>query len=514
MNFQFRNFSVVQAFFCAIVLLIIAAIGAGSGISTGANRQVAQTGSALQAVSITVRISEQIDCESPTDPATRVFFDIMPKEGREFTVIDHGYVRKFDVLASYEEAGLDGYFSNGSYEGLFTAQPGYTLAISAVVPFTVASRCGGAPPMPPLVPELIPISPVKEPTITPPVIQTISEPPLLPKEAEEPAQPPPASGNQAVAPTDSTTISSCGSETECAQLCSAKGGTNPAVSASRYYGAKACEEFTGEVIVPAPLSTLPAEQLNNEFREKTMDVFLDERSGVRAFADSDHDDITDFDEVNIYGTDPKVSDTDRDGVTDGAELLSGTNPSSTAASGVESKIIFEDPAQFGKTASEMLAVATVAASGTTTDTSGEVHISSLTISGKAPANSFITIFVYSEPIVVTIKTDEFGSWTYTLDKELPDGSHEVFAAVADSKGRVWAKSSPLPFVKTAAAVSVGSPILAPQNQAPGFFAGGSLYMLIVILVGILAIALLLIGWVTKQHASATTPDVPPHEQKN
>jgi hypothetical protein len=273
---------------------------------------------------------------------------------------------------------------------------------------------------------------------------------------------------------------------------------------------------------------------------------LSSRIGARAFLDTDNDGITDYDEVNIYRTDPKKTDTNGDGVSDGAQLLAGTDPlakvlpstppttstgkpsvppvkaTSTGMIATQQKIAYEDPKFAGDIKSRLLAVTDVAGITTkaedVTDTAmGEKKATTtkVKLEGKALPNSFVTIFVYSEPIVVTVKTDASGSWTYTLDKELSDGNHEVYSAITDVGGRILAKSEPLPFVKTAAAVSFGSAILlpAPAEQAPGFFSGGSLYALLAILVGILGVVFLLIGWMTRRNTPAITPGVI-DEQKN
>jgi len=42
--------------------------------------------------------------------------------------------------------------------------------------------------------------------------------------------------------------------------------------------------------------------------------------------DADADDLVDFDETDVYGTDPVRADTDNDGMEDGAEVVAGTNP--------------------------------------------------------------------------------------------------------------------------------------------------------------------------------------------
>ncbi len=43
-------------------------------------------------------------------------------------------------------------------------------------------------------------------------------------------------------------------------------------------------------------------------------------------ADTDGDELSDYDEVTVYGTNPLVQDTDGDGFPDGAEVRSGNNP--------------------------------------------------------------------------------------------------------------------------------------------------------------------------------------------
>ena len=42
--------------------------------------------------------------------------------------------------------------------------------------------------------------------------------------------------------------------------------------------------------------------------------------------DDDNDGLSDVDEIDIYGTNPLVVDTDNDGFNDGIEVFAGTNP--------------------------------------------------------------------------------------------------------------------------------------------------------------------------------------------
>lgn len=119
---------------------------------------------------------------------------------------------------------------------------------------------------------------------------------------------------------------------------------------------------------------------------------------------------------------------------------------------------------------------------------GTQSASKIEFRGKAIPNSFATLYIYSIPIVVTIKTDKDGYWNYTLDKELENGKHQVYVAITDVKGAVVAKSSPLPFIKEASAVTLDQINTAPvQQDSPSFVGDNYFYG------SILAIALIIIA---------------------
>lgn len=182
--------------------------------------------------------------------------------------------------------------------------------------------------------------------------------------------------------------------------------------------------------------------------------------------DTDHDAIPDVEEMRL-GTDPRSADTDRDGYVDGAEVFGGYDPKVFSPGDGRDKVVFESVKEKKDAAprtDRQYTVQAVEHAVSTTDPTKSV----IRLSGKGAPNRLITLYIYSDPIIVTVKTDAEGNWVYDLDKELPDGDHEVYVAVTDNVGKVAAVSEPLPFVKTAQAVTVKpTPAMqAKQNVSP------------------------------------------------
>lgn len=179
--------------------------------------------------------------------------------------------------------------------------------------------------------------------------------------------------------------------------------------------------------------------------------------------DSDGDGLPDAEEVRI-GSDPFGTDSDSDGFPDGAEVKNGFNPLKSAVSDRGDKVVFESPKEkrISKAAVEDKRLRVEKVERVARD-DGQAATK---ISGKGTPNSFLTIYIYSDPIVVTVKTDSDGNWSYELDRDLEDGNHEVYVAVTDATGRISAQSSPIPFVKTAEAISV-VPVSDVESETRG-----------------------------------------------
>lgn len=296
--------------------------------------------------------------------------------------------------------------------------------------------------------------------------------------------------------------SGCSSPEECKVYCRS-------TSARR----ELCEKYVTKPVVtnsdqmpPSPPQFLTDEpSITDETREqKIARGFIEERQGARAFLDLDDDGISDFDEINLYGTNPAMFDTDGDGVPDGAEILARTNPLGNVSTDVGDLageyVAYEDPRASTVLIPDVLSVAAVTVVATTTDAAGNLQAARIAFSGYALPNAFVTIYIFSDPIIVTVKTDASGAWTYTLDRNLPDGAHEVMIAIVDAGGKIIARSESFPFVKQAAAISIGSePVVFAEKTAPGFFNGSALIAFFAVLLGTLGIAVSVVGFTVRHH---------------
>jgi len=197
---------------------------------------------------------------------------------------------------------------------------------------------------------------------------------------------------------------------------------------------------------------------------QTFETIRKDRTDQDSSTDTDGDGISDFDEINLYSTDPALADSDNDGFTDGAEIISGFNPNDAAA---EAAIAYQSPKEsVGVVTTQKLQV---------TEVVPEVELSAgdsannvrAVVRGVGLPNSFVTLFVYSKPTIVTVRTEADGSFAYTFSKELEDGQHEVFVALTDNAGSIVAQSEVFTFIKEAQAFTpvdaqaVSGTIVAP-----------------------------------------------------
>lgn len=224
-------------------------------------------------------------------------------------------------------------------------------------------------------------------------------------------------------------------------------------------------------------------------RAERSDVIIKERIGDAVMKDSDKDGVTDFDEVNLYSTNPFAADTDSDGFTDGAEILSGHNPNDSKP---EVTVQYESPKDSGIVREDLLSVASIATLTSSLET-GTTKTPSAILTGTGLPNSYVTLYIFSAPIMVTVKTDAQGGWSYIFDKELDNGTHDVYVGITDNAGKIVAKSNPLPFIKTAEAFTPVDASAAVQVTTPDNLSLLSSQMLLAIgSVAVVALGLVLI----------------------
>jgi hypothetical protein len=250
----------------------------------------------------------------------------------------------------------------------------------------------------------------------------------------------------------------------------------------------------------AKLSTLIKAKLATAVTKVETDVkntakIIAKRTNEKASQDSDKDGIADYDEIAIYKTNPFKVDTDSDGFNDGAEILSNHNPIDATA---EALVVFESPQEVGIVREDILEVSSIASTlKDGPDTDSKQKVAEALITGKALPNSFVTLYIFSTPIVVTLKTESDGSWNYRFDKELEDGEHQIYVGVTDNAGKIVAKSKPFAFVKVAEAFSpvtgeanVATPVAAPEKS---FLSEYMIYLVLSISVVAIGLVLIVLG---------------------
>ncbi len=173
-----------------------------------------------------------------------------------------------------------------------------------------------------------------------------------------------------------------------------------------------------------------------------------ERRGIIRLRDTDGDGISDYDEENIYGTNPDDPFTGRSILSDGERVLLGLDPRTNDTE----PVVVESPRVTGKEVPWLFTVDTVEFAGEASTSASRSSETSVRLAGTAEPLSFVTLYIYSTPVIITVRADAAGRYEYTVDQTLEDGTHEVFVASVDNSGRILAKSAAVPFVKTAEAI--------------------------------------------------------------
>lgn len=195
--------------------------------------------------------------------------------------------------------------------------------------------------------------------------------------------------------------------------------------------------------------------------------------------DSDNDGISDEEEIKI-GTDPFNPDSDGDGYLDGVEREGGFDPLNSSSA---DKVAYETPEKSKAPISENYQIKKVEMIDLSP---GEKRIK---IAGKGIPNSFVLIYLYSQPLILTTKVDAEGNFAYVLDKPLSEGVHRVYVAIANNEGKIKERSEVFNFLKTPTAVAAIVPPIFPEEVASPAERLYSAYTLLIITVVVLSLGL-------------------------
>lgn len=212
---------------------------------------------------------------------------------------------------------------------------------------------------------------------------------------------------------------------------------------------------------------------------------IDSRSGELIFQDGDEDGLSDYDELYIYKTDPASARTKGENRTDGEKVRDGINP----LSDTEEKMAYQDPREdkeaFVSSTYKVNKIQLLKQDDGDQD---------LMFEGVALPNSYVTLFIYSTPIMVTVRTDTNGTWTYEMEQELENGEHQMYVATVDNSGKLLARSNPILFTKSAEAATIG--IAGSLEQSVGaqtFLKDNFILITLAVLIAVVVLTMMFVG---------------------
>jgi len=207
--------------------------------------------------------------------------------------------------------------------------------------------------------------------------------------------------------------------------------------------------------------------------------------------DSDGDGLNDYEEVYIYHTNSINPDTDDDGFLDGDEVAHSFDPLKAGDHKNSASIAYQDPRTVPPRQTDLYKVNLVQSVKLASGGTG------IKLQGQGLPNSFITLFIYSQPIIVIVKTDNAGRWEYILDKPLDDGQHTVLAAQTDSAGSIVARSQEFYFKNGANVAQTISGNLGPDVSGAKRFENDFRFYTIFAIILAMAIAFLIISFAAR-----------------
>lgn len=175
-----------------------------------------------------------------------------------------------------------------------------------------------------------------------------------------------------------------------------------------------------------------------EIRRQRESMKQRDRISPSELQDSDGDGLVDYDELTIYGTSPNNPNTGGGPYNDGEDIRRGLDPLSST----EDIVLYDDPRP--DTVGEV-------AAGYQVERVTREQDEIVRIEGRAQPRAFVAVYVFSRPIVVTVQANGQGRWSYRLEKQLDDGTHEIYVASVNNRGKILLKSPPFAFAQEAEA---------------------------------------------------------------
>ncbi|MFZ2569061.1 MAG: Ig-like domain-containing protein [Minisyncoccia bacterium] len=247
-----------------------------------------------------------------------------------------------------------------------------------------------------------------------------------------------------------------------------------------------------------PLSAVETNTVNQVLNTLSVKVLdgtkaLKAQGGDLLYKDSNNDGISDYESKHVYNIDPlKPSPTtvyEGKQITAGEKVLLGFDPGKTELV----RVTPEEPNVSDVPVTSSYKVNNVELS----------KENKVVLKGTALPNSYVTLYIYSTPIIVTVKTNSDGEWEYTIDKELNSGEHTVYTATVNNTGKILAKSPGFSFVKTAEAATLSTitPTQSGQVEKPGLLNTTYIIIIVTIFLLTLGVAFIIVGINSKKETS-------------
>ncbi len=159
-----------------------------------------------------------------------------------------------------------------------------------------------------------------------------------------------------------------------------------------------------------------------------------------ALIDSDADGLSDGAEIR-YGTKKDQPDTDGDSYLDGDEVEHGYSPLGSGSL-VTPVADIDTALNSGQTWQQPLQSGDIDRHLTISQVQPFANGKGVVISGQAETLETVALFIYGSqlPLVVTVRADEQGAWSYYLSQPLVDGRYTMYLAAMNKQAQILGKS--------------------------------------------------------------------------